>query len=63
MVTNIDRAELLRVIEDEDAQIVEVLPEQEYSSAHIPGAVNIPLKLLDATTTSVLSRDKPVVVY
>ena len=63
MVTNIDRAELLRIIEDEDAQIVEVLPDQEYSSAHIPGAVNIPLKRLDATTTSVLSREKPVVVY
>ncbi len=63
MVTNIDRAELLRIIEDEDAQVVEVLPEQEYGSAHIPGAVNIPLKSLDPTTTSVLSRDKPVVVY
>ncbi len=63
MVTNIDRAELLRIIEDEDAQVVDVLPDEEYSSAHIPGAVNIPLKLLDATTTSVLSRDKPVVVY
>ncbi len=63
MVTNIDRAELLRIIEDEAAQVVEVLPEQEYSSAHIPGAVNIPLKRLDATTTSVLRKDKPVVVY
>ena len=63
MVTNIDRAELLRLVEDEDAQVVDVLPDEKYSSAHIPGAVNIPLKLLDATTTSVLSRDKPVVVY
>ncbi len=63
MVTNIDRAELLRIIEDEDAQVVNVLPDREYDSAHIPGAVNIPLKRLDATTTSVLSRDKPVVVY
>ncbi len=63
MITNIDRAELLRIVEDEDAQVVDVLPEQEYSSAHIPGAVNISLKLLDPTTTSVLSRDKPVVVY
>ncbi len=63
MITNIDRAELLRIIEDDAAQVVEVLPEQEYSSAHIPGAVNIPLKRLDATTTSVLSRDKPVLVY
>ncbi len=63
MITNIDRAELLRIIEDEDAQVVDVLPDDEYSSAHIPGAVNIPLKRLDATTTSVLRKDKPVVVY
>ncbi len=63
MVTNIDRTELLRLIEDEGAQLVEVLPEPEYSLGHIPGAVNIPLKRLDATTTAALRRDKPVVVY
>ena len=63
MVTNIDRTELLRLIEEEGAQLVEVLPEPEYNAGHIPGAVNIPLKRLDATTTAVLRRDKPVVVY
>ncbi len=63
MVTDIDRAELVRLIEDEGAQLVEVLPEPEYNSGHIPGAVNIPLKRLDATTTTALRRDKPVVVY
>jgi rhodanese-related sulfurtransferase len=45
------------------AQLVEVLPEPEYSEAHLPGAVNIPLKQLDAVTASVLDRDRPVVVY
>ena len=34
MITNIDRAKLLRLVEDEDAQVIDVLPEQEYSSAH-----------------------------
>ena len=63
MVTNIDRAELLRMIENEGAQLVNVLPEAEYTSAHIPGSINVPLKGLDAETTSVLRRDKPVVVY
>ncbi len=63
MVTDIDRTELLRLIEHEGAQLVDVLPEREYNSGHIPGAVNIPLKRLDATTTAVLRRDKPVVVY
>ena len=45
------------------AQVVEVLPEEEYSEAHLPGAVNIPLKRLDATTTAGLDRGRPVVVY
>ncbi|MGH3649164.1 MAG: rhodanese-like domain-containing protein, partial [Acidimicrobiia bacterium] len=46
MTTGIDRSELLRLIEEENAQIVDVLPEPEYTEAHIPGAVNIPLKQL-----------------
>jgi rhodanese-related sulfurtransferase len=44
-------------------QLVEVLPEQEYGEAHLPGAVNIPLKQLDADTTAVLDKARPVVVY
>lgn len=45
------------------AQLVEVLPEAEYAEAHLPGAVNIPLKRLDATSTGVLNRGRPIVVY
>jgi rhodanese-related sulfurtransferase len=45
------------------AQVVEVLPEEEYTEAHLPGAVNIPLKRLDANTTAGLDRSRPVVVY
>ncbi len=45
------------------AQLVEVLPEAEYAEAHLPGAVNIPLKQLDARAAGVLDRDRPVVVY
>ena len=45
------------------AQLVEVLPEPEYQEAHLPGAVNIPLKQLDADATRGLDRDRPVVVY
>ena len=63
MVTAIDRFELLRLIDEEDAQIVDVLPAWEYDESHIPGAVNIPLRRLTAATADVLRRDKPVVVY
>ncbi|MGH8915493.1 MAG: rhodanese-like domain-containing protein [Acidimicrobiia bacterium] len=63
MTASIDRTELLRLTEAEDAQIVDVLPESEYTEAHLPGAVNIPLKQLTAETAAILSLARPVVVY
>jgi rhodanese-related sulfurtransferase len=45
------------------AQLVEVLPEPEYREERLPGAINIPLKTLDAQTTAGLDKRKPVVVY
>ena len=45
------------------AQLIEVLPEAEYAEAHLPGAVNIPLKRLDARSASGLDPDRPVIVY
>lgn len=48
---------------DEGTQLVEVLPHEEYSDEHLPGAINIPLKDLNAATTAALDRSKPVVVY
>ena len=48
---------------DEGAPVVEVLPEDDFSELHLPGAVNIPLKELDAETTAGLDKANPVVVY
>jgi rhodanese-related sulfurtransferase len=62
MPTTIDRAETERLI-SEGAQLVEVLPGKEYSEGHIPGALNLPLKELDAKTATVLDRSRAVVVY
>ena len=45
------------------AQLVDVLPSDEYAAEHLPGAVGIPLKTLDATTTAELDRERPVIVY
>ena len=45
------------------AQLVEVLPEQEYEEMRLPGAINLPLKQLTAAAAGVLDRDRPVVVY
>jgi rhodanese-related sulfurtransferase len=53
----------LRELLEQGAQLVEVLPAEEYVEEHLPGAVNIPLKRLDAETTAGLERERPVVVY
>ena len=53
----------LRELTAKGAQLVEVLPEAEYAETHLPDAINIPLKQLDASTAAVLDHDRPVVVY
>lgn len=53
----------LRELIDAGAQLVEVLPESEYLDEHLPGAINIPLKQLDAHSTATLDRARAVVVY
>jgi rhodanese-related sulfurtransferase len=62
MATSIALSELQRLITD-GAQLVEVLPAQEYAQAHLPAAINIPPKRLTAQTAGVLDRERAVVVY
>lgn len=62
MADSIDLSRLHRLIAD-GAQVVEVLPEAEYAEQHLPGAINLPLKILDADTAAQLDRERPVVVY
>src|SRR5213595_2826063 len=50
MPTPIDRDGVQRLLA-EGAELVEVLPPAEYEEEHLPGAINIPLKTLDAETT------------
>ena len=62
MPTKIDRDEVQRLLA-EGAQLVEVLPEEEYEDEHLPGAINIPLKALDADSARRLEPAQPVIVY
>ncbi|HLH70289.1 MAG TPA: rhodanese-like domain-containing protein [Candidatus Dormibacteraeota bacterium] len=62
MPTSIDR-EQLRALRDSGAQLVEVLPASEYEEDHLPGAINLPLRHLDAEAVHVLDRNRPVIVY
>jgi rhodanese-related sulfurtransferase len=53
----------LRGLLERGSQLIEVLPVPEYEVEHLPGAINIPLKSLDASTAAGLDRQKPVIVY
>ena len=55
--------EQLRRLASARAQIVEVLPRDEYEDIHLPGAINIPLKELNRQTAMQIDRSRPVVVY
>jgi len=59
----IERDEVQRLIDEENAQVVEVLPREEYQWAHLAGAVNLPLKELDAGRAAGLDAHRPVIVY
>jgi rhodanese-related sulfurtransferase len=53
----------LRELLERGAQLVEVLPREEYEELHLPNAANLPLKELDAQHAEQLDRERPVVVY
>lgn len=44
------------------AQLVEVLPAEEYAEDHLPGAVSHPLRQLDEEAGEI-DRNRPVIVY
>jgi len=55
-------AEVKRLLE-QGVQLVDVLGADEFAHDHLPGAINIPLKQLDATAAARLDRNRPVLVY
>jgi rhodanese-related sulfurtransferase len=58
----IDRADVRRLVAA-GAQLVEVLPREEWESEHVAGARSIPLKELDDRAPSELDAHKTVIVY
>jgi len=58
----IDRHGLRRMVEA-GAQLVEVLPAEEYLEEHLPGAISIPLRRIDALGTRGLDKNRAVIVY
>ena len=62
MPKEIDRKGLRRMVEA-GAQLVEVLPAEEYAEEHLPGAISLPLRRIDAEASSVLDKNRAVIVY
>jgi rhodanese-related sulfurtransferase len=63
MPTEIDVDEVQRLVSDEDAVLIEVLPEREFAEEHLPSARNVPLKELTAEAVADLDPFQPIVVY
>lgn len=62
MPKEIGRTEVQRLVE-RGAQLVEVLPAEEYEEDHLPGAISLPLRRLETDAVRILDRNRPVVVY
>jgi rhodanese-related sulfurtransferase len=63
MPTGVSRDELRRLVEA-GAQLVEVLPIDEYDEEHLPGAINLPLKgFTRESVDGALERGRAVIVY
>jgi rhodanese-related sulfurtransferase len=62
MPGDINRDEVQRLVAN-GAQLVEVLPPDEYNEAHLPGAINIHLKKLDSQTVQQLDPTGPIITY
>ena len=62
MPTPIDRPTVQRLVAA-GAQLVEVLPKDEYDEEHLPAALHRPLKSLTPTATADLATDRAVIVY
>ena len=58
----VDHREVLAML-SAVAQILDVLPAQEYNGAHVKGAVHIPLPRILADAPMLLDRSQRTVVY
>ena len=62
MPQDIDRKDVQRLMR-EGVPVVEVLPREEFEDDHLPGAISLPLRLLEAEAKDRLDPAKPVIVY
>lgn len=69
MTTTLDLAGLQAMTSAQQAeqaqqvQLVEVLAAEEYEWAHLPGAINVPLREIGEAVPEAIDASRPVVVY
>jgi rhodanese-related sulfurtransferase len=63
VLRQIDIDEVRRLVDEEAAQLVEVLSEPSFEALHLPGAINLPLRHLDEARASTLDASRPIIVY
>ena len=61
-VYGVDRESLLRRVQAGEAVVIDVRPSNEYDTAHIAGAMSVPLQQLEERLEE-LPRDKNIVAY
>jgi rhodanese-related sulfurtransferase/DNA-binding MarR family transcriptional regulator len=58
----VDSSDLLERLRDGSVVVLDVRPEEEYRAGHIPGALSVPVDMLEAALKT-LPRDREVVAY
>jgi rhodanese-related sulfurtransferase len=61
-VREVGRQEVQELMQ-KGAQVVDVLPAEEFREDHLPGAVNLPLRQLETQARRALDPSRPVIVY
>ena len=61
-IEDLSREDLREALSSDRVLVLDVRPELEYSSGHLPGARSIPVELLSERIED-LPRDRPIVVY
>jgi rhodanese-related sulfurtransferase len=54
---------VVQALMDAGAQIVEVLPREEFEEDHLPGAIHLSLSAIETGARGRLDPGRPVVVY
>lgn len=64
-MTDTDRQQLQRMMDEHVVTVVEVLEKAQYEDFHLPGAINVPLdnNFANAIEAAVPEKHDPVVVY